>query len=62
MFGYDYKKPTIIWTNRTDIKDVKCDCKKQGKKHLSWDKVNGITTRYRMPPKLFDYLLDDCIV
>lgn len=61
MFGFDYKKPTMIWTNRTDIKDVKCDCKKQGKKHLPWDKVNGITTRYRMPPKLFDYLLDDCI-
>tara|TARA_R100001594_G_scaffold51207_1_gene84546 strand:+ start:3292 stop:3891 length:600 start_codon:yes stop_codon:yes gene_type:complete len=56
-FGFDYKKPTMIWTNKTSLCDCKCDCKEKGKTHRKWDNVNGITTRYRIPTGLIKYLI-----
>jgi hypothetical protein len=41
-FGYDYKKPTRIWTNRIDLANTICTCSGSHKYQL------GITTTQKM--------------
>ncbi len=54
-FGYDYKKPTRIWTNKKDLLEHKCNCKE--KKHkLTFEGTSNIDIRYSIPPKLINYL------
>jgi hypothetical protein len=67
-FGFDYKKPTRVWTNRTDLEDHPCTCPNKQHKYRI-----GITTpdkiykggsadvtktldRYRIPEGLLQYL------
>jgi hypothetical protein len=67
-FGFDYKKPTRIWTNRTDLENHPCNCPNKQHRHRI-----GITTpgqiysggqadktstldRYRIPENLLRYL------
>jgi len=57
-FGFNYKKPTRIWTNKTELKDKRCNCKQHNKKHLAWDKINGTANRYKMPIPLIQYLIE----
>tara|TARA_R110000751_G_scaffold21845_2_gene62266 strand:+ start:246 stop:896 length:651 start_codon:yes stop_codon:yes gene_type:complete len=68
-FGYDYQKPTRIWTNKK-LEEHKCICKSKHKYRLGisnnpdWttkptdfkDKTD-IHERYSIPPKLIKYLL-----
>ena len=67
-FGYDYQKPTRIWTNRTDLTNVVCNCGKPHKMRLgiySKDKLvegqipdtTNIAQRYSIPPTLMKLLL-----
>jgi len=67
-FGYDYKKPTRIWTNRTDLTNTICMCNGQHKYRLGIssstelgsqqiaDKTS-INQRYSIPPQLMFLLL-----
>lgn len=67
-FGFDYKKPTRIWTNRDDLENHPCTCPNRQHRHRI-----GITTpgqiyaggvadttntldRYRIPEKLLRHL------
>jgi hypothetical protein len=64
-FGFEYNKPTRIWTNRTDLEDVKCNCVGKHKYRLG---MNGILlegqvkdptntkNKYRIPQDLLCYL------
>ena len=58
-----YKKPTIIWTNRTDLQSNRCKCKT----HTKWDYIERGTDmtrlqcRYHIPANLIRYLLSDNI-
>ncbi len=61
QFGYDYRKRTRIWTNRTELKDKKTSHKV---KHTTTignktDRNIGLLERYSIPKPLFDYLLVD---
>ena len=42
-FGYDYQKPTRIWTSRTDLEDHVCACPTKSHKHNI-----GITSPYKL--------------
>ena len=67
FFGYDYKKPTKILTNK-DLPNKRCSCKKHGMRLglvgckmencETVEKVDNTTLlqRYSIPPKLLDYL------
>jgi len=55
QFGYDYRKRTRIWTNRTELKDKKT-CNK--KKHKKCCRSVSLLQRYSIPKPLFDYLLN----
>tara|TARA_R100001463_G_scaffold107505_1_gene162096 strand:- start:284 stop:910 length:627 start_codon:yes stop_codon:yes gene_type:complete len=67
FFGYDYKKPTKILTNK-DLTNKRCSCKKHGMRLglvgckmencETVEKVDNTTLlqRYSIPPKLLDYL------
>lgn len=60
MYNYPLKKPTRIWTNKTDFIPKKCTCKK---KHASWDSHGGCggsnrDGRYVVPPSLVRGLLE----
>lgn len=70
-FGFQYKKPTRIWTNRNDIEDHICNCKNnkhpfrigmnnhllegQGKDKTKQD------IRYRIPTELILYLINNAV-
>lgn len=57
QFGFEYKKPTRIWSNKS-IEDKICKCK--GKHLKSIGKFGTCSTtlneRYSIPPKLLEYL------
>lgn len=68
-FGYVYKKPTRIWTNKK-LDNVLCNCKKTHKFIIGCNskelcKKKGVETndktntdeRYSIPPKLINYLI-----
>jgi hypothetical protein len=58
MFGYNYKKPTIIFTNKI-LNDCRCIHKKVKHKIRIGDK-KGLTTleeRYSIPERLIEYLI-----
>jgi hypothetical protein len=68
-FGYDYKKPTRIWSN-LELKENICSCKGHDfrigintKKFMNKlnTKIDSTTLneRYSIPPKLLDYLFDE---
>ena len=42
-FGYEYQKPTRIWTSRTDLEDHVCACPTKSHKHNI-----GITSLYKL--------------
>lgn len=53
-FGFDYQKPTAIWSN-VDFDDAKCNCVvKRHKKTTTY--LLNTNERYRIPPKLLTYL------
>jgi len=65
-FGFDYKKRTRIWTNKTDLNNSLClgagKCKKMiGKRHI--DRIghgthnHTLEFNYRIPNKLFNHLM-----
>ncbi len=63
-FGYDYKKPTKIWTNRQDLENRLCQFHGKHNKTIGWDtgnpvgrNVKNINVRYSIPPTLIEYLL-----
>ena len=67
-FGYEYQKPTRIWTNRTDITKKICECKEIHKFRLgaksstfrhntTFVDTTNINQRYSIPPDLVKYLL-----
>lgn len=67
-FGYEYQKPTRIWTNRTDLTNVVCNCGSRHKIRLgisNKDKLKegqipdttNIAQRYSIPPALMKLLL-----
>ena len=67
-FGYEYQKKTRIWTNRTDLTNVVCNCGKPHKMRLgisSKDELRegqipdttNIAQRYSIPPTLMKLLL-----
>tara|TARA_R110001632_G_C11353766_1_gene418657 strand:- start:3167 stop:3814 length:648 start_codon:yes stop_codon:yes gene_type:complete len=67
-FGYEYQKPTRIWTNRTDITKKICECKEKHKFRLgansstfrhttTFQDTTNINQRYSIPPDLVKYLL-----
>ena len=70
-FGFDYQKPTRIWSN-VNLEDMKCNCfpkpKKPPNKHkvvtmLNKDRPNQSSTssteqRYQIPEPLVDHLID----
>lgn len=58
-FDYNYKKPTIIYTNKNLLD---CRCLHKGKKHIQhlgtqFDKTT-LAERYSIPPKLLYYLME----
>lgn len=62
-FGYDYKKPTKIWTDKK-LESIKCQCQGKHKKTIGWTSREGedrnetnINIRYSIPPTLIKYLL-----
>jgi len=65
-FGYGYKKPTKILTNK-ELDNKCCTCKRHNmrlgitsKKEIKDNMIRDNTTlleRYSIPPKLLDYLL-----
>jgi len=58
QFGYPYMKPTIIWTNRDDLHNVKCSCKGKHQSGIgSWRNVDSIHQKYSIPPSLIEHLL-----
>ena len=67
-FGYEYQKPTRIWTNRTDLTEKKCVCEglhkyklgiqsKSFKQNIQTGDKTNINQRYSVPPDLVKYLL-----
>lgn len=64
-FGYDYKKPTKIWTNRKDLESIKCECDGRHSSTIGWDTDNpvgmvnerSINKRYSIPKNLLELLL-----
>ena len=58
-FGFDYAKPTRIWTNRKDLEEsaCKCNCKEVGKVHNKKWVHRSKVERYRIPEKLIEYLV-----
>ncbi len=68
-FGFEYQKPTIIWTNKKDLLEHKCNCKDKKHKYrlgiVSPTLMNTFATipdttnlnqKYSIPPKLINYL------
>lgn len=69
-FGFDYQKPTRIWTNRTDLEDITCSCLKRKHKYKIGFRVrvsvpNKVQAggeekrreeRYSIPPELLQHL------
>ena len=57
-FDYDYKKSTIIYTNKI-LKDCRCNHKGKHITHLGtkFDKTT-LAQRYSIPPKLLYYLME----
>lgn len=65
-FGFPYQKPTRIWTNRTDLENIICEC--ENRKHpfrlgmnntLREGQIKDQTNqdlRYRIPEKLLNLL------
>lgn len=66
-FGFPYQKPTRIWTNRTELESVICNCENKhpfrlgmNKETLREGQVKDKTTqnmRYRIPEGLIKYLI-----
>ena len=56
QFGFDYKKPTRIWTNRTDLTDTSCTC---ASKHRQMQYSTSQDQRYSIPRDLLLHLLTD---
>jgi hypothetical protein len=64
-FGYEYQKPTKIWTNKT-LESMKCNCEtKPHKRTIGWStnqptgrNTTSINQRYSIPPALVKYLLE----
>jgi len=65
-FGYEYQKPTRIWTNR-ELEPIKCDCKEKHKIRLGacsntfrhktvFADTTNINQRYSIPPELLKHL------
>ena len=56
-FGFDYQKPTRIWTNRTDLVSMPCNCT-QKKHKIALGHKDGLGTedRYRIPEDLLKLL------
>ena len=55
-YGHECKKPTMIWTNKTDWKPKRCSCKN----HKLWKDVgsgNNLARRYVIPPLLIKDLI-----
>ena len=53
-FGYDYKKPTKILTNK-QLDNKKCSCKKHDR--LVIKMTNKLEEKYSIPQSLLEYLL-----
>ena len=67
-FDYPYKKPTRIWTNRTDLNDHICNCKTKHVFRLGMNKFlregqttdqTNINQKYSIPPKLIHYIINN---
>lgn len=54
QFKYSYKKPTRIWTNRTDLIDISCTC---ASKHRQMQYNTSQDQRYSIPRDLLLHLL-----
>ena len=58
QFGYDYMKPTRIWTNRNDLQSVTCSCKGIHQAQIGAGRnVHSINQKYSIPPLLVEHLL-----
>lgn len=59
QFGYKYKKPTKILTNKK-LENVRCKCigKHEIKMGALGTQKTTLLERYSLPPKLLDYLLN----
>lgn len=67
-FGFDYQKPTRVWTNRTDLEDITCSCPNRkhryrigitnpNKIHAGGEAdVTNTEERYRIPQDLLRHL------
>ncbi len=66
-FGYDYQKPTRIWSNKK-LDDVICSCEQRHNFRLginsqqllhrtSFQDTTSINQRYSIPPQLIEHLL-----
>lgn len=64
-FGFPYNKPTRIWTNRTDLEDVKCCCVNKHSYRLGMIGIllegqipdpTYTKTKYRIPQDLLNHL------
>ena len=56
-FGFDYKKPTKILTNKK-LDDVLCRCSGKHKIVLGVNENKGLRQRYQVPEALIEYLFD----
>lgn len=67
-FGYEYQKPTRIWTNKEKVKEMKCQCQERHKlrlgirsqelmKHTKLIDTTNLNQRYSIPLNLIYYLL-----
>ena len=55
-FGYDYKKPTKILTNRV-LENRKCKCKRHNKLVFKMTGKKQLEEKYSIPQSLLEYLL-----
>lgn len=75
-YGFDYKKPTRIWTNLKEFKPLYCNHKGKHEKSIGmtrkkkkgkWDNINGvlptnkISNKYSIPPQLIIDIFDTII-
>jgi hypothetical protein len=49
-FGFDYQKPTRVWTNRTNLEDITCSCAYRIHKHIGLE--SQTPTRFTLVERL----------
>lgn len=59
-FGFDYQKPTRIWTNREGLTDMKCVCNGPHAVRIGYVNGRGVDkkTKHRIPNGLLKILLE----